>query len=346
MPTRRTRRSKRVDASHREDCILFNPRNTRVRYTRGRWKIVDGRHAILDLKKAEWEADTALAVIKNFDMDSICFVGRPGPSMTYFLSAGKAPAGAMTGEDAVRFSWRNAKVKRLQNRWKIVDGSHWLMDFGNKRSEATKALAILKKYRFNKMCFVGRPKPSMTYFLRGKKAPGYATKWVIPEIRIKLDWNTNRLDARLRRARALCEAFNVRLFDATDGQCRVAKFTIYDKSRSLKSTDKGVGHIFRAGPDQHGHSNGRPDTPNHFHVRLPAGNPQMRQQAGTMFMEWCHSYTGTRDEYETIDHEPATHASCTEPALIQNFAGPAFTTRQPSRDRTVRCPVTSGSRRS
>lgn len=288
-----------------EDCVPFNPNRATVKKVKGRWKVADGNHWILDFNKSEWEAETALAIIKKFNLDSICFIGRPGPSMTYFLSKGKAPVGFMTGEDAIRFSWRNVKVKKLQNRWKIVDGSNWLMDFGNKQQEATKALAILKKYRFNKMCFVGRPNPSMTYFLRGSRAPGFATKWVIPEMKIKLDWNATSTEARLKRARALCEAFNVRLFDATDGQCRVAKFTIYDKSRSLKKTDKGVGHIYETGETQHGHSSGRPNTPNHFHVRLPTGNSQMRQQAGTMFMEWCHSYTGTRDEYETIDGDSA-----------------------------------------
>lgn len=288
-----------------EDCIPFDPTKVAVKRVGGRWKIVQGSHWILDFGTQEWEADTALAIIKKHNLDSMCFVGRPDPSMTYFLSAGKAPTGAMTGEDAVTFSWQDAQVKKVQNRWKIVDGSHWLMDFGNKKTEATEALAILKKYRFNKMCFVGRPNPSMTYFLCGGKAPGFATKWVIPEIRIKLDWDANASEARLQRARALCEAFNVRLFDATDAQCRVAKFTIYDKSRSLKKTDKGVGHIYETGETQHGHSSGRPNTPSHFHVRLPTGDSQKRQQAGTMFMEWCHSYTGTRDEYETIDGDAA-----------------------------------------
>lgn len=234
MATSRTKGAKIVDRSHGEDCIPFNPKNVKVKKVNGRWKVVDGSHWILDFKKAEWEAYAALAIIKNFDLDSTCFVGRPGPSMIYFL--------------------------------------------------------------------------------RGKKAPGYATKWVIPNIRIKLDWNTKKSEARLKRARALCEAFNVRLFDATDAQCRVAKFAIYDKSRSLKKTDKGVGHIYQTGESQHGHSSGRPNTPNHFHVRLPTGNSQMRQQAGTMFMEWCHYYTGTRDEYETADHDLA---KCPSSALVR-----------------------------
>lgn len=298
-----------------EDCIPFDPSKIKVRRINRRWKIVEGSHWILDFKHEEWEAYAALAVIKEHGFDSVCFVGRPNPSMTYFLAGGQAARGAMSGEDAVRFRPTKIEVKRILNRWTIVDGSLLLLDFAGNKAEATTALAILKKYRFNKMCFVGRPNPSMTYFLRGKRAAGYATQWVIPEIRIKLDWNSSLNDSRLKRATDLCKAFNVRLFDATDGQCRVSKFTMYDKSRSLSTTARGVGHIYQSGESQHGHSNGRPHSPNHFHVRLQTNNSKLRQQAGTMFMEWCHSYTGTRDEYETIN---GASASCPSSASVRN----------------------------
>ncbi len=299
---RRTMRSRTMP----EDCVSFNPKKVEVKRTGGRWKIVEGSHWILDFATKEWEAHTALAIIKKFGFNKICFVGRPGPSMTYFLVDGSAPRGSMSGEDAVFFNPRRVQVKRIVGRWKIVEGDHWLLDFGSKKSEAETALSIIKKYRFNKMCFVGRPDPSMTYFMIGRRAKGFATKWVIPEMRIKLEWNSSSTDPALRKVKNLCTAFNVRLFDATDGQCRVAKFSIYDKSTSLSAQAAGVGNVYKSGTinciycSQHGHSNGRPNNPSHVHVRLQPSNSQLRQQAGTMFMEWCHSYTGTRDEYETI----------------------------------------------
>ena len=169
----------KFDRSLKEDCIGFNPAKIRVRRINRRWKIVEGSHWILDFEDKESEAYTAYAIIENHGMNSICFVGRPNPSMTYFLSNGNAPVGAMSGEDAISFRWNKIEVKKIQGRWKIVEGSHWMMDFGSKRSEANAALAILKKYRFNKMCFVGRPKPSMTYFLRGP-ADGWPRPGVLP----------------------------------------------------------------------------------------------------------------------------------------------------------------------
>ncbi len=298
-----------------EDCISFNTNDLQIKEVNGRWKIVEGNHMVMDFNQSESEAHTALSIIQNFGMDSICFVGRPNPSMTYFLSSGDAPEGAMAGEDAIRLNPNNLEVKKARGSWKIVEDGHWVKDFGRKESEARKSLKIIKKYNFNKMCFVGRPDPSMTYFLKGQNAPGFATKWVIPELKIKLDWDASRSGSRLERARDLCEAFNVRLFDATDGQCRVSKFSIYDSVQSLDATDSGVGHIYESDETQHGHRNGRPDNPEHFHVRLPASDSEMRQQAGTMFMEWCHSYTGCLDEYETSDGDSA---KCPESSSVRS----------------------------
>jgi phosphohistidine phosphatase SixA len=70
----------------------------------------------------------------------------------------------IAGEDCTHFNPKNIKVKFVKKRWKIVDGSHWIMDFGSKKKEAHQALGIIKQNGFDQVCFVGRPHPSMTYF--------------------------------------------------------------------------------------------------------------------------------------------------------------------------------------
>ena len=85
---------------------------------------------------------------------------------------GQAQAGIT--EDCLLFDPKRAEVKIINGDWKIVDGSHWMFSFGNKRAEADKALKIIKHYRMNQSCFVGRPDPSFQYLLRSGKAPGGA----------------------------------------------------------------------------------------------------------------------------------------------------------------------------
>jgi hypothetical protein len=150
--------------SCKEDCVSFNPDKIEVTQINGRWKIVEGGHWIMDFGSNEAEARKAFKILKHYGINSHCFVGRPDPSMTYCLVNKKAPTGAFPGEDCVGFDPANIKVKEIEGSWKIVEGDHWIMDFGDKEEEAVLALTFIKKHGFTNICFVGRPDPSMTYF--------------------------------------------------------------------------------------------------------------------------------------------------------------------------------------
>lgn len=69
-------------------------------------------------------------------------------------------------EDCISFNPNTISIKN--NR--IVDGSHWIMSFPN-YAEAKQAYKIIKHYGLNQYCFVGRPDPSFTYFLKNGKSP-------------------------------------------------------------------------------------------------------------------------------------------------------------------------------
>jgi len=96
-------------------------------------------------------------------MTKSCFVGRPNASFQYMRVNNKEPSGAVSGEDCISFNPNTIAVKKVNGRWKIVDGNHYMFDFGNKGAEAKQAFAIIKKYGFTKSCFVGRPDPSFKY---------------------------------------------------------------------------------------------------------------------------------------------------------------------------------------
>jgi hypothetical protein len=87
--------------------------------------------------------------------------------MMYWLTdSGAAPSGSLAGEDCIAFDPTNLAVIDVGGRWKVAEGAHWLLDFGPGHGNAVAALHFIRKHRFNEMCFVGRPGPSMTYFKR------------------------------------------------------------------------------------------------------------------------------------------------------------------------------------
>ena len=149
-----------------EDCIAFNSSTVGIQQVDGRWKVVDGSHWLFDFGSDRVSAQKALQVITHYRMNRSCFVGRPAPSFAYLLAKGGVPEGPMAGEDCVAFDPARIRVSKIKDRWKIVDGSHWLFDFGGNETEAREALAIIKRYGFTQSCFVGRPKADFSYLRR------------------------------------------------------------------------------------------------------------------------------------------------------------------------------------
>ncbi len=89
-------------------------------------------------------------------------------------SSAKPPSntgGSYIKEDCISLNPKKVSVKKINGRWKVVDGSHWIYDFNSNRSEAYKTLHIIKYYGITSTCFVGRPNPSFTYSLVNGKSP-------------------------------------------------------------------------------------------------------------------------------------------------------------------------------
>lgn len=120
------------------------------------------------------------------------------------------------------------------------------------------------------------------------------------DLKMKLLWATSTRDTDLATVEGRLRDFNNRLYDATDGQWRIGRFLIHDAKNELEKESKGVGHIHKTDPHgPHGHSDGRPNDPEHFHINLDS-------PAGTFLMEFLHSWTGLRDEYEKWEDGPST----------------------------------------
>ena len=148
------------------DCISFDWRDVEARNVNGRWLLTEGNRSMLEFGNNQAEANRSRSIIQHYRMNKRCFVGRPNASMTYWLVDGQAPSGGFQSEDCVRFNLAQTEVRQVRGSWKIVEGSHGIMDFGANRDETKESLIIMEQYGFNRMCFVGRPDPSMIYYRR------------------------------------------------------------------------------------------------------------------------------------------------------------------------------------
>ncbi len=77
-------------------------------------------------------------------------------------------------EDCNSMNYNNVTAAFAGGAWKVVDGGAWLLDFGANKANAEKARDIIKHYKLDKQCFVGRPHAPMTYFTVAGSAPAGA----------------------------------------------------------------------------------------------------------------------------------------------------------------------------
>ena len=149
--------------SFREDCLPHDPSRLAVRQVAGRWKIVQGEQWLFDFAGSRSEADEALAAIRRFRFDATCYIGRPDPSMVYLKAGTGVPGGASAGLDCLRFDRAAASVRPEGPRWLLASSSRMAM-FPDEE-EARRALEVINHYDLDRRCFVGRPDPSLEYWL-------------------------------------------------------------------------------------------------------------------------------------------------------------------------------------
>jgi hypothetical protein len=63
-------------------------------------------------------------------------------------------------EDCLPINPSAVEAKQFGSRWKVVEGSHWILDFGANKANAQKAKDIIQHYGMNRICYVGRPDPT------------------------------------------------------------------------------------------------------------------------------------------------------------------------------------------
>ncbi|MBM4040742.1 MAG: hypothetical protein FJ290_19735 [Planctomycetes bacterium] len=152
------------------DTVPFDPDRVTVQEVGGRWFVMTDEATLLSFERDEAGARRALEVIRFYRMNQQCSIGRPTPLLQYYMVSDRPPDGPMQGEVAVPLDLKRLDVAQVDERWLLVQGNVWLLDFGAAEAEARAAVAVIRNAGFTHMCFVGRPRPTMIYFRTGGAA--------------------------------------------------------------------------------------------------------------------------------------------------------------------------------
>ncbi|HEV3116783.1 MAG TPA: hypothetical protein VGY58_07000 [Gemmataceae bacterium] len=148
-----------------ENLTHFDGQNTTVEWFGGRWQIRAGTVTLKDFDRQETEAREALRLIHELKLTHFGTVGSPRPTLEYWLSDGRPPSNSIQGLRSIAFDRTKLSVAQMLGQWCIRDGKRVLFSFGARRDDAEQALAVIRKYNFDRVGYFGRPTPVMMYFL-------------------------------------------------------------------------------------------------------------------------------------------------------------------------------------
>ena len=118
-----------------EDRIPFNRANVAASRSGGRWKVAEGNHWMLDTGTSQGEAERAGR--DHQPLQARLDVLRRPPTLRRRLTDDvlahrhrPRAVGQLPGEDCIPFDRANLAVVEIGGRWKVVEGTHWLLDFG------------------------------------------------------------------------------------------------------------------------------------------------------------------------------------------------------------------------
>jgi len=178
-----------------ENKFPINPTDVSLKRVNGSWQLWAGQRLLRDFGDRELDARDALRVYHDLRPTEWVTIGSPKPVVEYGLVNGRPPStlGPPAGEDArnpaavgttasagtgpavtgagarmvVPIDLRTVRVEAIRGVWCLRDDTTIHFNFGPSKADAEQALAVIRRYGFNRVGIVGQTTPVMSYLFVG-----------------------------------------------------------------------------------------------------------------------------------------------------------------------------------
>jgi hypothetical protein len=138
-----------------DNLVSFDERQVELRQTNRGWQLTAGGVPLRDFGLHEAEAREALHWIHELHLNQHGLVGTPHPVLEYWLTDGHAPQTPGQELRTVALDLNSVRAEQVQGQWWVRDDSRFLFRFGQHAEDAEQALAVIRRYGFSQVGFVG-----------------------------------------------------------------------------------------------------------------------------------------------------------------------------------------------
>ncbi len=161
-----TRGAQPLNKDQGENLIRFDPLALEVRSENRRLKLYAGKIMLKDFGMKNQDAGMARRLLLDLRLNEYGAIGTPEPVMEYWLRDGQAPPVTGLSRTGVSFDPTKLSVEKDDGSYCVRDRGRVLFSFGPFAEDAERALAVIRKYEFNEVAYIGLPNPTMIYMLK------------------------------------------------------------------------------------------------------------------------------------------------------------------------------------
>lgn len=147
-----------------EEKFAIDPGAVTLKRIGANWQVWAGPRLLKDLGNDEDAAKDVVRVIRELRPTEWCAIGSPRPVVEYGLTNGKPSIVGGFPRGVTPIDLKSIRVEPLRGVWCLRDNNSILFNFGPRKPDADQALAVVRKYGFNRIGAAGLPGPALAYF--------------------------------------------------------------------------------------------------------------------------------------------------------------------------------------
>lgn len=157
-----------------EDKIAIDVGAMTVKKVNGAWQVWAGQRTVRNLGNDETGAKDIVRLMHEQHPTEWVSIGSPRPIVEYGLTNGRPAFSAGFPRVVVPVDLRTVRVEPVKGVWCLMDGANIHFNFGLNKGDADQALAVIRKYGFNRIGMIGgdATAPALTYFFVSLEADG------------------------------------------------------------------------------------------------------------------------------------------------------------------------------
>ncbi len=155
-----------VELPYPENKIAIDAGLISLKRVRGSWQVWMGLRPLRDLGDDETGAKEVVRIMRELHPTEWVQLGSPRPVVEYGLTNGRPPITAGLPPMVTPIDFKTVRVEAVRGVWCLRDDANIHFNFGLNKHDADQALAVVRKYGFNRIGRVGGDiaMPAMTYF--------------------------------------------------------------------------------------------------------------------------------------------------------------------------------------